>query len=104
MEGDIDFVLKSMSDLLVLDDLSLISVSYRTFPKVVQFSVHFPISTDADCQLSNPNASFSSESAKDRPLSSGTDRHEAASFMTSSSQKLRRLPSVFKEQNFLGAS
>ena len=86
VEGVVDLELKKVSDFSILDNLSRSSILYSTFPKAVHFSVLFPNSTGADHQLANSNASSSSELAKDRPLSSGMDRHEApSSLMTSSS-------------------
>ena len=83
MEGDVDLILKNVSDILILDNLSLFSISYSTFSNAVQLTVHFPNSTGADRQFGNPNAS--SKAAKDRPLSSLMDRHDfESSLMTSS--------------------
>ena len=85
MEGDVDLVLRMLYDFLIFDNLSLGSFLYSTFSNAIRFKVHFPISTGADRQLLNPNASSSSKLAKDRPLSSVMDRHDfASSLMTSS--------------------
>ncbi len=81
MEGDVDLVLEKMSDFLILDNLSLCTVSYSTFPKAVQFSVLFPNPTGADRQLLNLNASSLSELTKDRSV---MDRHNFASSLMAS--------------------
>jgi hypothetical protein len=98
VEGDVDFVLKNMSDVSILDNLSLRTFSYSTFPKQVRFSVLFPSPTGADRQFRNLNTSSSSRLSTDRPLFIVMDRL----IDVIGAIKFRRSSSEFEEQFALG--